>query len=454
MTIEAKAPPHSAEAERSLIGALLLDPEAYDQIADQVSQDSFYHKSHQVIFKSIQSLAKRNKPYDALMVKADLEQQKKLSDAGGAEYIIELANDCASSAHLKSYANLIWERAVLRELIKVSADTIETAYHPGEQDIKDIIDQSEQRISRIVQTGDKDEGPLHLQHIIPKVASRLQELSETEGGITGTPTGFNDLDDMTSGLQSGDLVIIAGRPSMGKTVLGINVAENAALIAKKPVVVFSLEMPSQSIVMRLLSSLCRIDQSQLRTGKLDEQQWSKVSSAMGMLSESSLYIDDTPGITPMQLRAKLRKIARAEGQLGLVVVDYLQLMRVPELRDNRTLEISEISRMLKMTAKEFGVPVIALSQLNRSLEQRQDKRPVMSDLRESGAIEQDADLIAFIYRDEVYNEASESKGVAEIIIGKQRNGPIGKVFLTFLGRYVRFENHAKDDAVLSLVEAE
>lgn len=313
---------------------------------------------------------------------------------------------------------------------------------------------SEQRLSKIVQTGDKDEGPLHLQYIVPKVASRLEELSESKGGVTGIPTGFNDLDDMTSGLQKADLVIIAGRPSMGKTVLGINIAENAALIAKKPVVVFSLEMPSEAIVMRLLSSLCRIDQSQLRTGNLDEQQWSKVSSAMGMLSESSLYIDDTPGITPMQLRAKLRKIARTEGQLGLVVVDYLQLMRVPELRDNRTLEISEISRMLKMTAKEFGVPVIALSQLNRSLEQRQDKRPVMSDLRESGAIEQDADLIAFIYRDEVYNDASEAKGIAEIIIGKQRNGPIGKVFLTFLGRYVRFENHAKDDAVLSLMETE
>ncbi|UTC24816.1 replicative DNA helicase [Candidatus Comchoanobacter bicostacola] len=454
MSIEAKTPPHSVEAERSLLGALLLDSESFEHISDIIRPDSFYHKSHQLVFESIVALAKQDKPYDVLMVKSSLEKKRVLDKVGGDVYLYELANDCASSAHIKSYAELVADCAALRSLIKVSSEFIESAYKPGDRSARDLLDESEQKLSRLAQNDTRNDGPYRMEHLVPVVASKLEKLSESKGGITGMPSGFNDLDDMTSGLQTSDLIIVAGRPSMGKTVFGVNIAESVALVAKKPVVIFSLEMPAESIVIRLLSSLCRINQTDLRTGNLDETQWSKVSSALGMLSESSLYIDDTPGITPMQLRAKLRKIARTEGQLGLVVVDYLQLMRVPELRDNRTLEISDISRMLKITAKEFSVPVIALSQLNRSLEQRQDKRPIMSDLRESGAIEQDADLIAFIYRDEVYNEATEHRGLAEIIIAKHRNGPIGKIVLTFLGKFTRFENHAKDSEVLSLIEME
>ncbi|MCP8351941.1 replicative DNA helicase [Candidatus Synchoanobacter obligatus] len=450
--ISPKSPPHSIEAERSLLGSMLIDAESLEHVMDVIQPDSFYHKAHSIVYQAILDLAKANKPYDVLMVKAQLEQSQQLEKIGSTTYLFDLANQTTSAVHIKSYAQLVRDRYLLRQLIQFAQKTTESAYNIGNKPVVDLLDESERELFRLGQMQDKNDDPVKIDEIIPKVAEKLDALSAMSGTISGTPTGYKDLDQMTAGLQKADLVIVAGRPSMGKTAFAMNIAENISMNSKKAVVVFSLEMPADALVMRLLASLARVDQGKLRTGDICDEGWTKLTSAMGMLSESSLFIDDTPGITPSQMRAKIRRIVRSHGDVGLIVVDYLQLMRIPELRDNRTLEISEISRMLKTIAKEFETPVIALSQLNRSLEQRQDKRPIMSDLRESGAIEQDADLIAFIYRDEVYNEASDAKGLAEIIIGKQRNGPIGKVVLTFLGRYTRFENHARDEELLSLVD--
>lgn len=447
-----KSPPQAVEAERSLLGSILVDSEAFEHIADTIRPDSFYHKAHSIIFQAIVDLVKAEKPHDVLMVKSVLSQKSQLVKIGSESYLFELANQTVSAAHIQSYAQLVNDCYLLRQLIKSSQESIEKAYQAGATPAADILEESERALFNLQASTDKNDGPIKIDTIIPKVAQRLDELCAMKGSISGVSTGYKDLDSMTAGLQKGDLVIVAGRPSMGKTAFAMNVAENVAMKEKKNVVIFSLEMPADSLVMRLLASLGRVNQGKLRIGDISEEEWAKLTSAMQMLSESNMFIDDTPGISPTQMRAKLRQIVRANGDLGLIVVDYLQLMRVPEYRDNRTLEISEISRMLKTMAKEFNVPVIALSQLNRSLEQRQDKRPIMSDLRESGAIEQDADVISFIYRDEVYNEASEARGLAEIIIGKQRNGPIGKVILTFLGKYTRFENHAKDDELLSLVD--
>lgn len=447
-----KSPPQAVEAERSLLGSILIDAEAFEHVADIISPESFYHKAHGIIYQAILDLVKTNKPHDVLMVKSVLSQKDQLAKIGSESYLFELANQTISAAHIQSYAQLVRDCYLLRQLITVSHESVEKAYHAGATPAADILENAERALFNLHASTDKKDGPVKIDTIIPKVAQRLDELSAMKGAISGIATGYKDIDNMTAGLQKGDLVVIAGRPSMGKTAFAMNIAESVSMNEKKNVVVFSLEMPADSLVMRLLASLGRVSQGKLRVGDIDEGEWEKLTSAMQMLSESPLFIDDTPGITPTQMRAKLRQVVRAQGELGLVVVDYLQLMRVPEYRDNRTLEISEISRMLKTLAKEFNVPVIALSQLNRSLEQRQDKRPVMSDLRESGAIEQDADLIGFIYRDEVYNEASEAKGLAEFIIGKQRNGPIGKVILTFLGKYTRFENHARDEEILSLVD--
>jgi replicative DNA helicase len=447
-----KSPPQAVDAERSLLGSILVDPEAFENISDIIQANVFYHKGHQIIYQAILDLIKVNKPHDVLMVKSILIQKNQLAEIGSESYLFELANQTVSSAHIKSYATLVRDCYLLRQLISVSQKAVEKAYQVGATPALEVLEDAERAIFNLQSNSDQKEGPIKIENIIPKVAERLDELSAMSGSLSGVSSGYKDLDKMTAGLQKGDLIVLAGRPSMGKTALAMNIAESVAMNEKKNVVVFSLEMPSEALVMRLLASLGRVNQSKLRTGDMDEKEWANLTSAMQMLSESSLYIDDTPGITPGQMRAKLRRIARAEGDIGLVVVDYLQLMRAPEYRDNRTLEISEISRMLKTIAKEFMTPVIALSQLNRSLEQRQDKRPVMSDLRESGAIEQDADVIAFIYRDEVYNEASEAKGLAELIISKQRNGPIGKMIFTFLGKYTRFENHARDEEILSLVD--
>jgi replicative DNA helicase len=362
---------------------------------------------------------------------------------GGEAYLFELANNTPSIANVSAYADIVREKSVQRQLIGVANDIADSAYNPDGREVAELLDLAETRVFAIAEQTAAEGGPEAIKSVLVRAVERIDALYHSGDSITGLATGLMDLDNMTSGLQPSDLVIVAGRPSMGKTTLVMNMAEHAAIKAEKPVLVFSMEMPADSLAMRMMSSLGRIDQHRIRTGKLDDEDWPRVTSAVHMLSEAPLFIDDTPGLSPSEMRARARRLMKEHGQLGLIVVDYLQLMKVPGFKaDNRTAEISEISRSLKSLAKELTVPVIALSQLNRSLEQRQDKRPIMSDLRESGAIEQDADLICFIYRDEVYNEDSPDKGTAEIIVAKQRNGPIGKVRVAFLGKFTRFEDLA------------
>lgn len=443
-----KVPPHSVEAEQSLLGALMLDANAWDKVVGQVDKADFYRVDHQVLFAAIAELARFDKPCDLVTLTDALERTDRLAKAGGETYLYQLINQTAGASNVLAYAQIVRERSVLRQLLTVSADIAEMVYSRGSEPSADLLDRAESKIYQIAEGhGRSQTGPEALHHVLSRATDRLDALCQAGGSITGVETGFSDLDQMTSGLQPGDLVVVAGRPSMGKTAFAMNVAEHAAIKSGSPVVVFSMEMPAESLAMRMMSSLGRINQHKVRTGQLSDDDWPRVSSAVSMLSEAAMFIDDTPALTPGELRARARRVARSHGQLGLVVVDYLQLMRVPSAQQNRTMEITEISRSLKALAKELSVPVVALSQLNRSLEQRQDKRPVMSDLRESGAIEQDADVIAFIYRDEVYHEESTDKGIAEIIIGKQRNGPIGKVKLTFLGEFTRFENFSPEQAM-------
>lgn len=436
-----KIPPHSIEAEQSVLGGLMLDNQAWDVVALKVQTEDFYRHEHRVIFRTIADLVKRDSPLDVLTITEALKGTGKLDEAGGEIYLFELANNTPSVANISAYADIVRERSVLRQLISISNEVAESAFHPEGRQIDELLDEAESKIFAIAEQTEQKEGPENIQQLLTKAVDRIDTLYHSKNSITGLATGFRDFDALTSGLQPSDLIIIAGRPSMGKTMLAMNIAEHSIIETQKPILVFSMEMPGDSIATRMISSLGRIDQHSLRTGKLQDQDWPRVTHAVGMLSEANLFIDDTPALTPTEVRARARRFMKEHGQLGLIVIDYLQLMRVPGYRvDNRTAEISEVSRSLKALAKELHVPVVALSQLNRSLEQRSDRRPVMSDLRESGAIEQDADLIAFIYRDEVYNEDTTDKGIAEIIIAKQRNGPIGKIRLTFLGQYARFEN--------------
>jgi replicative DNA helicase len=439
-----KIPPHSIEAEQSVLGSMLIDPESWDKVAEIVTEHDFYNRSHQIIYKAILRLFSRNQPIDIITVSEELEHHDELEDAGGFAYIGELAKNTPSSANVIAYAQIISERAVTRELIGVANEIAEIGYNPEGRDSTDILDYAESKVFEIAErrTGES-EGPQNIDSVLGKTIDRLEALIKTNKEVTGVSTGFTDLDKKTSGLQPSDLIIVAARPSMGKTTFAMNLCENAMLLEEKPVLVFSLEMPSEQIMMRMLASLSRVDQTKIRTAQLDDEDWARISNTMSMLKKKdNLFVDDSSGLTPMDVRSRARKLAREKGGISMIMVDYLQLMRVPSLSDNRTLEIAEISRSLKALAKELEVPVVALSQLNRSLEQRADKRPINSDLRESGSIEQDADLIMFIYRDEVYHENSEDKGVAEIIIGKQRNGPIGTSRLTFQGQFSRFDNYA------------
>lgn len=438
-----KIPPHSIEAEQSVLGGLMLDNRAWDTIADRIIENDFYRHDHRLMYRVMTRLVEQNKPIDVLTVSESLRDLHELENAGGEVYLFELANNTPTVANIAAYADIVRERSVLRQLIATANEIATHAYHPEGRGSTELLDTAERLVFAISEQGAKNTGPVNIKDFLAKTMDRIDTLFQLDDPITGIPTGYHDLDEMTSGLQSSDLVIVAGRPSMGKTMLSMNIAENVAIKARLPVLIFSMEMPGEAIVMRLLSSLCRIDQLRIRTGKLQDEDWPRITSTVSMLSEAPFFIDDTPALSPAELRARARRIAKEHGQLGLIVVDYLQLMQVPGFSENRTAEISEISRSLKSLAKELKVPVIALSQLNRSLEQRADKRPVMSDLRESGAIEQDADLIAFIYRDEVYHENSPDKGTAELIIAKQRNGPIGKVRLTFLGQYCCFENFTR-----------
>ncbi len=439
-----KVPPHSIEAEQSVLGGLMLDNRAWDQIVDRLRENDFYRHDHRLIFRVMGRLSDHNKPLDVLTVSEALRELHELDNAGGEVYLFELANNTPSAANITAYADIVRERSVLRQLIATANDIVSHAFNPQGRTSVELLDEAERQVFAISEQGARVGGPVNIKEFLAKTMDRIDTLFHADDPITGVPTGYHDFDEMTSGLQSSDLVIIAGRPSMGKTTLAMNIAEHVVIKSKLPTLIFSMEMPGESIVMRLLSSLCRIDQLRIRTGKLEDEDWPRISSTVSMLSEAPLFIDDTPALSPAELRARARRIAKEHGKIGLIVIDYLQLMQVPGFNENRTAEISEISRSLKALAKELSVPVIALSQLNRGLEQRADKRPVMSDLRESGAIEQDADLIVFIYRDEVYNEGSADKGTAEIIIAKQRNGPIGKVRLTFLGQYTCFENFTRN----------
>lgn len=440
-----KMPPHSNEAEQAVLGGLMLDNDAWDKVVERLGATDYYRREHELIFKAIARMAEAQKPFDVLTVAEELKHNNQLTEAGGEAYMFELAKNTASVSNIAAYADIVRERSVLRQLVNVANSIADAAFNPEGRSVPDLLDQAEQHVFKIAEQGAREGGPESIQTLLSKAVDRIDTLYQSKSSITGLPTGFTDLDGMTSGLQDADLVIIAGRPSMGKTVLGVNILEHAVIKSDKPCVMFSLEMPGESIAMRMISSLARINQQNLRTGHLTDDDWARIPSAVSLLSEAKLFIDDTAGLSPAEMRARTRRIAREHGDIGLIVVDYLQLMSIPGFKEGRTNEVSEISRSLKALAKEMNCPVIALSQLSRALEQRTDKRPVMSDLRESGAIEQDADLISFIYRDEVYNPESPDKGTAEVIIGKQRNGPIGKVRLTFLGQYTKFEDFIPDN---------
>lgn len=446
-----KLPPHSVEAEQSVIGGLLLENEALDKIADILRAADFYRHDHRLIFQHIGKLIEHNRPADIVTVAESLENSAELSGVGGIAYLGSLAQNTPTAANIRRYAEIVRERSVMRKLVEVGSGIAESAYNPQGRDAQQLLDEAEAKIFQIAEGGKRSsEGFIDIKVLLPQVADRIDQLFQRDNAsdVTGTPTGFSDLDSMTSGFQAGDLIIVAGRPSMGKTAFSLNIAENVALDTGLPVAVFSMEMAATQLAMRMIGSVGRLDQHRMRTGRLEDEDWVRLTTALGKLNDAPIFIDEGAGLSSFDVRARARRLHRQCGSLGLIVVDYLQLMSAPSGKqgENRATEISEISRSLKALAKELNVPVVALSQLNRSVEQRPDKRPVMSDLRESGAIEQDADLILFIYRDEVYNADSPDKGTAEIIIAKQRNGPIGRVRLTFLGEHTRFENHATSGA--------
>lgn len=443
-----KTPPHSLEAEQAVLGGLMLENTAWDRIVDRLSDTDFYRPAHQLIFRVMAHLIERNTPFDVLTLSEALRTRNELEQAGGELYLFELARNTPTVANIVAYADIVRERAVLRQLIQIASEIAADAFNPADKLPNQLLETAETKIFKIAERHSRGSGPVRLSNLLADAIDLIRARDENPDGITGVASGFTDLDEKTAGLQPGDLIIVAGRPSMGKTAFAMNVAENVAIKGQKSVLVFSMEMSGESLAMRLLSSLSHVNQQKIRTGqKLADEDWSRIMSSVGFLDQAQLFIDDTPALSPAELRARARRLAREQKSLGLIVVDYLQLMQVPGNRENRATEISEISRSLKALAKELNVPVIALSQLNRSLEQRQEKRPIMSDLRESGSIEQDADLIMFIYRDEVYNEESPDKGTAEIIIGKQRNGPIGMVRLTFRGEYTRFDNYTATNAL-------
>jgi replicative DNA helicase len=439
-----KVPPHSVEAEQSLLGGLLIDNTAWDRLGGVLSDKDFYRPEHALIYKVITRLVGDNHPADVITVH-DAIKSEQGGDLVSVDYLNSLAQNTPSSANIKGYADIVRDRSILRRLIEVSDSIVNSAFVPEGRSVRTLLDEAESRILQIGEEGSRKADYLEIEPLLRSVVARIDELYNRQGGsdITGIATGFIDLDKQTSGLQKGDLVIVAGRPSMGKTALALNIAENVALSEGLPVVIFSMEMSGEQLASRLLGSVGRVDQSRMRTGKLQDDEWPRVTDAIARLSNTQILIDETGALSSLELRARARRIARNfGGTLGLVVIDYLQLMSGSG-SENRATEISEISRSLKSLAKELQCPVVALSQLNRGLEQRPNKRPIMSDLRESGAIEQDADVIMFIYRDEVYHpDTTTDKGMAEIIIGKQRNGPIGTVRLSWQGPYTKFDNLA------------
>ena len=441
-----RVPPHSIEAEQSVLGGLLLDNEALDRVTDLITESDFYRSEHKLIFQQISRLLERGKPADVITVSEAIEQAGLTDDTGGLAYLGELAANTPSAANIRRYAEIVRERAVLRHLV-VAGDEIATdALNPLGRDAKELLDTAEQKVFAIAEMGAKSQqGFVHINPLLTQVVDRIQELHDRDNpsDITGVPTGFTDLDSKTSGLQPGDLIIVAGRPSMGKTAFALNIAEYVAVDVGLPVAVFSMEMGGTQLAMRMLASIGRLDSHRVRTGRLTDDEWSRLTYALGKLHEAPMHIDETGGMNPTDLRGRARRLKRQVGKLGLIVIDYIQLMGTTRQGENRATEVSEISRSLKALARELEVPIIALSQLSRKVEERTDKRPMMSDLRESGAIEQDADVILMMYREEYYKPDTPDKGMAEVIIGKQRNGPTGTVNLTFLGEYTRFENMAR-----------
>jgi len=439
-----RVPPHSIEAESSVLGGLLLDNQAWDRVNDLLVDNDFYRHEHKLIFSAIGTLINGSKPADVITVFEHLQNQGKSDSMGGLTYLNSLAQYVPSASNIRRYAEIVRERGILRKLVTASDEIATQAFNPQGRPVDKILDEAEQKIFNIGEEGSRNkQGFQSMDTLVIALMDRVQEMADNPNDITGVPTGFYDLDRMTSGLQAGDLVVLAARPSMGKTAFAVNIAEHVALNEGLPVAIFSMEMGASQLAVRVVGSIGRIDQGHLRTGKLSDEEWPRLADAIDRLRTVSLHIDETPGLTPSELRANARRLARQCGKLGLIVVDYLQLMSGSTTGgDNRATELGEISRGLKMLAKELQCPVIALSQLNRSVEQRTDKRPMMSDLRESGAIEQDADIIMFIYRDDYYNKESKEPGIAEIIIGKQRNGPTGTVRLTFLKPLTRFESLA------------
>jgi|TARA_B110000240_G_scaffold43403_1_gene48760 replicative DNA helicase len=462
--------PHSIEAEQAVLGGLMLKNDAFDSIAEILSDSDFYSKDHQLIFNAMHRLAAEGQPFDPITLSEFLQNNNELGAIGGAEYLVDLAHGTPSSANIKAYTQIVLERSIVRQLIGAASEMVRKGYNPLGWDSSKLLAEAESRLQEIIENRPKKGGFKEVNSLIKEAVERLDELFKNDTDITGLSTGFSDLDSMTSGWQKSDLVIIAGRPSMGKTAFAMNMVEHATLHQDRPVLVFSLEMPASSLIMRMLSSIGKIDATRMRSGNLVEDDWPRLSSAAQRLKDRPLFIDDSAGITPLEMRSRIKQFTRErvdqlrqkwqgehgadtppdvedlyeQAQPGMIMVDYLQLMNGTNSAEGRVQEISQISRELKGLAREYNCPVIALSQLSRNVEQRPNKRPVNADLRESGAIEQDADVIAFIYRDEVYNEDSPDKGTAEIIIGKQRNGPIGTCRLIFMGKYTRFENLAGD----------
>ncbi len=447
-----RLPPQNLEAEQCVLGSVLLQPGALVKILELVTPDDFYRDAHRIIFRAMIALFEKNEPQDLVTVTNVLKDRDQLESVGGPSYISNLGDIVPVAANIIYYAQIIRSKSILRRLIQTCTDIASRCYEE-QGDIDTLVDDAEQNIFEISRTkSNQDFQPL--SKIMPETFERIEKLAEKKELITGVPTGFDDLDKLTAGFQPSDLIILAGRPSMGKTALAMNIVQNAAIFHKVPVAVFSLEMSKEQLGLRLLCSVSRVDSQDLRTGFIRDPDWPKLARATGILSEAPILIDDTPAISVLEMRAKSRRM-KTEYNIGMVVVDYLQLMRGRSNAERREQEISEISRSLKAMAKELDLPVVALSQLNRSLESRPNTRPQLSDLRESGAIEQDADVICFLYRDEVYNKSEDNpkRGIAEVIIGKQRNGPIGTLELTFINKYTTFENYSRLDIPTPYIES-
>jgi replicative DNA helicase len=444
--LDAPAPPHSIEAEQAVLGGLMLDPAAWDNVADVVRQEDFYRPDHRLIFGAIAAVAGDGKPCDAVTVCGHLERNGELEAAGGLAYLSSIARDTPTAANVRAYAQIVRERSLLRQLIQAGTQIATAVYNNDGQSARELVDEAEQRVFEIAEGSFRGrDGARPVRDLLPAVIDQIDEWHTNPDKLRGLATGFTEFDKLTGGLRGGDLVIIAGRPSMGKTTLAINMAEYAAVHpgTRASVAVFSMEMPSEQVITRMLASVGGVPLTNLRSGRISDDDWVRITSATSQLSEAKIFVDETPALNPTELRARARRVKREHG-LNLIVVDYLQLMQVPGTQENRATEIAEISRGLKALAKELRVPVIALSQLNRAVEQREHKKPVMSDLRESGSLEQDADIILLIYRDEVYDRNTTKKGIAEIDLVKHRNGEIGTFLLTFQGQFTRFANYAPD----------